>query len=357
MQKLRYHPPGAPPHHMVAPPDQVGIKPVIRLIEYDAHSFEEREITDVEEIFECADNTKVSWINIDGLGDPEVVRRLGAHFHIHPLALEDIFTTGQRPKVSEYEGHLFILLQMVYEQEQEEGLTLEQVSIVLGRSFVLTVQEEPGRDVFDSVRLRVREGCGNARFMRNDYLAYALIDSLVDYYFPVVESVGESIEQTLEMVLEQPTRDMLRDVHDFRTALSQLRRTVWPTRDVLSRLARDDSGLISDRTRPFIRESYDNSMAIIDLLEGYRDGLRNILDLYISSLSMRTNEVMRVLTVISSVFIPLTFIVGLYGMNFDTNSPWNMPELHWHYGYPAVVIVMLAIFLGMVGFFKYKRWL
>jgi magnesium transporter len=356
MQKLRYHPPGAAPSLLVAPPEQVGVKPVVWLIEYDAHSFKEREITDLDEIFECADNNKVSWINIDGLGDPELLRRLGVHYQIHPLALQDMFTTGQRPKVSEYEEHLFILLQMVY-AEEDEGLTMEQVSIVLGRNFVLTVQEEPGRDVFDAVRKRVREGCGNARFMRNDYLAYALIDSLVGYYFPVVESVGESIEETLESVLERPTRQMLRDVHDFRSALSQLRRTVWPTRDVLSRLWRDDSGLISDRTKPFLRDSFDNTMAIIDLLEGYRDGLRNILDLYLSSLSMRTNEVMRVLTVISSIFIPLTFIVGLYGMNFDTGSPFNMPELHWKYGYLVVCIAMLVLASGMMAFFRFKKWL
>ncbi len=356
MQKLKYHAPGAPPALLVVPPNQVGIRPVIRLIEYDAHSFEERTIDDIDEILRCAGNARVSWINIDGLGDPELLRRLGAHYQIHPLALEDIFTTGQRPKVSEYEGHLFILLQMVYAGEDDESLTMEQVSIVLGKNFVVTVQEQPGRDVFDAVRQRVREGAGNARFMRNDYLVYTLIDSIVDHYFPVAESVGEGIEETLEMVLERPTRDMLRDVHEFRTALSQLRRTVWPARDVLSRLWRDDTGLISERTKPFLRDSYDNAMAIIDLLEGYRDALRSILDLYVSSLSMRTNEVMRVLTVIASIFIPLTFIVGLYGMNFDTNSAFNMPELHWRYGYLAVIGLMLCLAIGMIIFFKRKKW-
>ncbi len=355
MQKLKYHAPGAPPALLFAPTEHVGVKPAIRLIEYDAHSFEDRPIENVEEILHCAGNAKVSWINIDGLGDPELLRRLGAQYQIHPLALEDIFTTGQRPKVSEYEGHLFILLQMVYAGEEEASLTMAQVSIVLGRNFVLTVLEKPGRDVFDAIRQRVREGAGNARFMRNDYLAYALIDSVVDHYFPVVESVGGSIEETLEMVLERPTREMLRNVHAFRGTLSQLRRTVWPTRDVLSHLWRDDTGLISERTKPFLRDCYDNTMAIIDLLEGYRDALRSILDLSLSSLSMRTNEVMRVLTVISSIFIPLIFIVGLYGMN--PNSPFNMPGLRWRYGYLLVFGVMLCLAIGMIVFFKRKKWL
>jgi magnesium transporter len=350
MQKLRYHPPGTAPATLVAPPEQVGHKPIIHLIDYDAHSIEEHEIKNIEDIFGCLESEKVSWIDVGGLGDVELLRELGRHFRIHPLAMEDVMTPGQRPKVDEYEGQLFILLQMVYEDEDEE-LIFEQVSMVIGKKFVITIQEMPGRDVFDPVRQRLRDGGGNARFMASDYLGYALIDAVVDHFFPIVESLGESIEDLQESLLDLPTREKLESVHEFRKALSQLRRAVWPARDVCARLWRDETGLISDRTKPFLRDCYDNTMSIIDLLESYRDAIRNVMDLYISSLSMRTNEVMRVLTIISTIFIPLTFLVGVYGMNFE-----HMPELHWQFGYVALWVVMLTIALGMVAFFKQKKW-
>jgi magnesium transporter len=292
----------------------------------------------------------VSWIDVSGLGDVGLLRQLGRHFRIHPLALEDALSTGQRPKVDEYEGQLFILLQMVYEDEAEE-IVFEQVSLVVAKEFVITIQEMPGRDVFDTVRQRLREGAGNARFMGSDYLAYALIDAVVDHFFPIVESLGESIEDMQQSLLELPTREKLEGVHEFRKALSQLRRAVWPARDVCARLWRDETGLVSNRTKPFLRDCYDNTMSIIDLLESYRDAIRNVMDLYISSLSMRTNEVMRVLTIISTIFIPLTFVVGVYGMNFE-----HMPELHWRYGYFGIWTVMLVIGLGMVAFFKHRKW-
>jgi magnesium transporter len=350
MQKVRYHQPGTAPATLVVPPEQVGHKPIIKLIDYDANSVEEREIHHVEEVFECLENKKVSWIDVGGLGDVELLRQLGRHFRIHPLALEDVLITGQRPKVDEYDRQLFILLQMVYEDEDQE-LIFEQVSLVVGKEFVITIQEMPGRDVFDPVRQRIREGGGNARFMASDYLAYALIDAVVDHFFPIVESLGESIEDMQESLLELPTREKLEGVHEFRKALSQLRRAVWPARDVCARLWRDETGLISERTKPFLRDCYDNTMSIIDLLESYRDAIRNVMDLYISSLSMRTNEVMRVLTIISTIFIPLTFLVGVYGMNFE-----HMPELHLPFGYVGIWVVMLVIAMSMVAFFKRKKW-
>lgn len=350
MQKLRYHQPGTAPATLIVPPEQLGHKPVIKLIDYDAHSIEERPIQKIDEVFECLDSKRVSWIDVSGLGDVELLRKLGKHFRIHPLALEDVLTTGQRPKVDEYEGQLFVLLQMVYKGEAEE-MIFEQVSLMVGKGFVITIQEMPGRDVFDPVRQRLREGAGFLRFMGSDYLAYALIDATVDHFYPIVESLGESIEDMQESILELPTRAKLEGVHEFRLALSQLRRAVWPSRDVCARLWRDETGLISDRTKPFLRDCYDNTMSIIDLLESYRDAIRNVMDLYISSLSMRTNEVMRVLTIISTIFIPLTFLVGIYGMNFQ-----HMPELHWKYGYPGIWIIMLVVSFGMVGFFKYRKW-
>jgi magnesium transporter len=196
------------------------------------------------------------------------------------------------------------------------------------------------------------------RYMKADYLAYALVDSVVDHYFPLIETLGESMEEFQESILDAPTRQRLRELHDFRRAIAELRRAVWPQRDVLGRLMRDETGLVDGRTKPFFRDCYDHTVIVLDMLETFRDATRNIMDLYLSSLSIRTNEVMRVLTVISSIFIPLTFIAGLYGMNFDrSTSPLNMPELGWRFGYLYSLVLMLAVALGMIVFFKVKKWL
>ena len=357
MNKLRYSKPGTAPATLVAPLDQEGRKPEISLIEYDAHTIQERKVERIEETFSCPENGKVSWINISGLGDVEILRQVGLNFRIHPLALEDMLNTGQRPKVEEYENQLFIVLQMGY-STNDEDIVFEQVSMVLGKQFVITVQEEAGHDVFGPVRLRLQQGGGNVRYMKADYLAYTLVDAVVDHYFPLVESLGDSMEEFQERVLNDPTRERLRQLHDFRRAIAELRRAVWPQREVLGHLTRDETGLIEGQTKFFFRDCYDHTMIVLDLLETYRDATRNLMDLYLSSLSMRTNEVIRVLTVISSIFIPLTFIAGLYGMNFDrSTSGLNMPELGWRFGYLYAIGLMLAVAVGMILFFKRKKWL
>ena len=357
MNKLRYSKPGTAPATLVAPLDQEGRKPEISLIEYDAHTIQERKVERIEETFSCPENGKVSWINISGLGDVEILRQVGLNFRIHPLALEDMLNTGQRPKVEEYESQLFIVLQMGY-STNDEDIVFEQVSMVLGKQFVITVQEEAGHDVFGPVRLRLQQGGGNVRYMKADYLAYTLVDAVVDHYFPLVESLGDSMEEFQERVLNDPTRERLRQLHDFRRAIAELRRAVWPQREVLAHLTRDETGLIEGQTKFFFRDCYDHTMIVLDLLETYRDATRNLMDLYLSSLSMRTNEVIRVLTVISSIFIPLTFIAGLYGMNFDrSTSGLNMPELGWRFGYLYAIGLMLAVAVGMILFFKRKKWL
>jgi magnesium transporter len=357
MQKLRYPPPGSAPTTLAVPSGSESYPTIIKLIEYDAHSFIEKEVSSVDELLGSLENHKVSWVNVEGLGSVDVVQELGQHFQIHPLAIADVFTLGQRPHLDTYDRQLYLLMQMVYHNQQLE-LVFEQLSILLGERFVVTFQEVPGHDVFEPVRIRLREGGGTARFLRNDYLAYALIDSVIDHYFPAVEKIGEAIEELEEALLERPTRENLRQVHEIRAALSLLRRAVWPQRDVLMRLCHDDTGLLSERTRPFIRDTYDHALALIDLLESYRDATVNFMDLYVSSISMRTNEIMRVLTVISSIFIPLTFIAGVYGMNFDrSSSVLNMPELSSPIGYPVVLLVMAAVAGGMLLFFKRKRWL
>jgi magnesium transporter len=356
MDKLRYPPPGTAPATLIVPPDYQGRQPVLSLIEYDAHSIEERTIETMDELLPCLDNDKVSWINVDGLGDPEFFKRLGRQFRIHPLALEDIFNIGQRPKIDEYDRQLFIVLDMAYENKKEE-VVFEQVCIVLAENFVITIQEDPG-DVFDAVRQRLRDGGGNARFMKADYLAYALIDSVIDQYFPIVESLGESMDDLQETLLDQPTRERLRDLHEFKRLIARIRRAVWPQREVLGRLMRDETGLVAARTKPFFRDCYDHTVIMVDILETFREAARNIMDVYLSSINIRTNEIMRVLTVISSIFIPLTFIAGVYGMNFDPKlSPFNMPELEWPLGYPFAICLMLAVAVGMIVFFKRKKWI
>jgi magnesium transporter len=355
MQKLHYPPPGSAPTAVSVP---AKARPTsIRLIEYDAHSFVEKQVGAVDELLDSLENQKVSWINVEGLGSVELIKELGRVFQIHPLAIADILTVGQRPHLDAYDRQVFLLLQMVYQNDELE-LVFEQLSVLVGDRFVLTFQEEPGRDVFEPVRNRLREGAGNARFLRNDYLAYILIDTVIDHYFPAVEKIGEAIEGLEESLLEKPTRENLRQVHEIREALALLRRAIWPQRDLLLRLWHDDSELFSDRTKPFIRDTYDHALALIDLVESYRDATVNFMELYISGLSMRTNEIVRVLTVISSIFIPLTFIAGVYGMNFDrSSSPLNMPELSSPVGYPAVLLVMAAVAGGMLLYFKRKRWL
>jgi magnesium transporter len=355
MHKLHYPPPGSAPTAVSAPSEA---RPTsIKLIEYDAHSFVEKQVDAVDELLDSLENQKVTWVNVEGLGSVELIQELGRLFQIHSLAIADIFTLGQRPHLDAYDRQIFLLLQMVYHNDDLE-LVFEQLCVLIGDRFVLTFQEEPGRDVFEPVRTRLREGVGNVRFLRNDYLAYVLIDTVIDHYFPVVEKIGEAIEGLEESLLEKPTRENLRQVHEIRDALALMRRAIWPQRDVLLRLWHDDSGLLSDRTKPFIRDTYDHALALIDLLESYRDATVNFMELYISGLSMRTNEIVRLLTVISSIFIPLTFIAGVYGMNFDrSSSPLNMPELSSPIGYPAVLVVMAAVAGGMLLYFKRKRWL
>jgi magnesium transporter len=356
VDKLRYPPPGTAPATLFVPPEYQSVKPVISLFEYDAHAFQERRINTIEDLLPCLESEKISWINIDGLGDIEFFQQLALHFRIHPLALEDILNLGQRPKVDEYDRQLFIVLHMAYEITEQEVI-FEQVSIVLAERIVITVQERPG-DVLNPVRQRLREGAGNARFMRADYLAYALIDAVTDQYFPIIESLGESMDDFQQTLLDRPTRDRVNELHEFRRLIARIRRAVWPQRDVLGRLVRDESGLIAERTKPFFRDCFDNTVVMLDILESLRDATRNFMDLYLTSISIRTNEIMRVLTVISAIFIPLTFIAGIYGMNFDPKQgPLNMPELEWPFGYLFALCLMLAVTVGMIVFFKRKNWL
>ncbi|MCU0749626.1 MAG: magnesium/cobalt transporter CorA [Akkermansiaceae bacterium] len=359
----RHGPPGSPPAtllpHLV---DGKVRKPSVQVIEYDREHFVERDVTDLKELATHLDNSKVTWINIDGLGDVEALTLLGEKFKLHPLALEDVLNTGQRPKVELTADYVFIVAQMVY-QDKARTICGEQVSVFFGKNFLITVQEEGTYDVFDPVRERIRTGRGAIRKVKADYLAYALLDSIIDHYYPVLEAVGNDIEELEDQLLNKPSREMMHSLHEYKRSLTQMRRFVWPLRDVVNGMLHDPSGYITPPTKVFLRDCYDHTVQLMDLVESYKELTTSLMELYHSSVGLRTNEVMRVLTVITSIFIPLTFIVGVYGMNFAPETadgkklPLNMPELYSPYGYLIVMALMALIAIGQLILFRKMKWL
>ena len=361
MFKARAKVPGEAPGSLKPQPDSPSRPPVITLIEYDETFLEERLIADTDELLPRLNNERVTWINIDGLGDIDVLRVLGKRFNLHPLALEDVLDTGQRPKVEQYDDYLFIVAQMLY-LDREKQTCAEQVSMFLGKTFLITLQEEADFDVFEPVRARIRAGSGRMRRTGADYLAYALLDSIIDHYYPVLESIGMEIDQIEDELVDNPLVRPVSSLHEHKRTLTQIRRFVWPVRDVTNSLLHEESGLVTPDTKVYLRDCYDHSVQLMDLIESYRDVLSGLMEIHLSSVGLRTNEIMRVLTVMSSVFIPLTFIAGLYGMNFARESdgrklPWNMPELVQPHGYVICLLVMLVVAIGQLLYFKKRRWL
>ncbi len=352
MFKKRYSRPGAAPATLRAAPDASAAL-VINLMEYDRNGFNERTIGSVAELpdLTATNDGKIRWIEFNGLGDVDALKALGQKFSLHPLALEDVLNVGQRPKLELYPGHLFMIAQMIY-HDAEECLCGEQVSIFVCGNFLISIQEDSETDVFEPVRQRIRGGGGNIRTMKADYLAYALLDAIVDHGFPVLEEIGEALQEIEDAVLTSPNKDTIGQLHSLKRTLMQLRRFVWPERDVVNSLLHGDSGFIQPETKVYLRDLYDHTVQIMDLIESYRDVATSLMDMYLSSVGLRTNEVMRVLTVISSIFIPLTFLVGVYGMNFA-----NMPELHTRWGYWILWVVMVVIAVGQLIFFRRKKWL
>ncbi len=334
------------------------VEPVrITVTDYSAERYEEQVIERVEDCFKYRDTPGVTWINVDGVHDMQVIEQLGAHFGLHSLLQEDVVHTDQRPKIEDFDDRVYLVLRMLVAQqaegEDEYSITVdsEQLSIVLGPTFVITFQEEAG-DVLDPVRDRLRKAHGRIRKLGADYLTYALMDVVVDNYFTVLERFGDEAEELEAEVMERPTKDTLVEVQQMKRAMVQMRRAVWPLRDVLNMLLRADSKLVKKSTVPFLRDVYDHTVRVVDIVETYREMVGGMLDIYLSNVSNRMNEVMKVLTVMASIFIPLTFVAGIYGMNFDT-----MPELHWRYGYWYVWAIMLAVGLVMLLYFRKKRWL
>ena len=342
---------GLPPGTLIHIGEQKTEKVRISIIDYDETQLEEKEAQTVEECFPFKDKPSVTWINVDGIHDVTLIEQLGTHFGLHPLLLEDILNTDQRPKLEDHEHYLFIVLKMLYPDEEADEITAEQVSLILSSNFVLSFQEREG-DVFNYVRDRIRNKKGRIRRAGADYLAYALIDAIVDNYFIILERLGEKIEETEEQLVANPTPDTLRTIHGLKRAMIFLRKSTWPLREVISGLERLDSPLIQESTDIYLRDLYDHTIQVIDTVENFRDMIAGMLDIYLSSLSNRLNEVMKVLTIIATIFIPLTFLAGVYGMNFR-----YMPELEWRWGYPVIWAVMLAILVMMVVYFRRKRWI
>lgn len=359
----RHGPPGSPPAtlhpHLV---DGQSRKPSIQVIEYDENDFVEHDVADARELISRLESGKTLWINIDGLGDAEALTLLGNRFHLHPLALEDVLNTGQRPKIEQTADYVFVVAQMVY-QDQKHTICGEQVSLFFGKNFLITIQEEGDYDVFEPVRARLRNGRGLIRKSKADYLAYALLDSIIDHYYPVLEDIGTAIEELEDDLLEKPSREMVVTLHEYKRSLSQMRRFVWPLRDVVNGLLHDPTGFINSTTKIYLRDCYDHTVQLMDLVESYKEISAGLMELYHSSVSLRTNEVMRVLTVITSIFIPLTFIVGVYGMNFAPRTedgkalPLNMPELYQPHGYIWLMVIMFFIGVVQLLIFKKMKWL
>ena len=348
---------GQPPGTLVHIGEKKTEKTRITIIDYDEPHFEEKEVREVEECFPFRDKPTVTWINIDGLHQVEIIEKIGTHFNLHPLILEDILNTGQRPKVEDFDDYLFIVLKMLYQNDKDNEIKAEQVSLIIGSQYVISFQEREG-DVFNPIRDRIRNSKGRIRKMGADYLAYSLIDAIVDSYFMILERLGEEIEDMEEELVSNPTPKTSQGIHKLKGEMIFLRKSVWPLREVISGLERGESSLIKESTVIYLRDVYDHTIQVIDTIETYRDIVSGMVDTYLSSISNRMNEVMKVLTIIATIFIPLTFIAGIYGMNFNPDaSPWNMPELNWGFGYLAAIGVMVLVVLGMIFYFKRKKWL
>jgi magnesium transporter len=340
---------GLPPGTLVHIGEKKTDKVTITAFNYAGARCDEREILSLNELAPPADES-VTWVNVSGVHKMDILESCGKQFQLHSLLLEDIANTDQRPKLDDYETCLFLVLKMLSVTDRQD-IVVEQVSLVFGRNFVLSFQEN-GTDVFTPVRDRLRGGKGRLRQSGADYLFYTLVDAIVDQYFAVVEVLGEKIEELQDLVVSDPKPETLHKIHALKRQLLFLRRAVWPLREVANNLSRSECPFLQESTKVFFRDVYDHVVQIVDTIETLREMVSASLDIYLSSISYRLNAVMKVLTIITTIFMPLTFIVGIYGMNFE-----HMPELKWEWGYPLVVGVMVMIAIAMLGFFIRKKWI
>ncbi len=341
---------GLSPGTMVLVGEKKVEKVSISVIDYDTEKLDTRELPTVEKAFPFKDSPTISWLNVTGLHDVKILEKLGMKYQIHPLILEDILNTDQRPKVEIFDKYFFVVLKMLSFNDQQKEIDHEQISLLVGANYVITFQEREG-DVLNPIRERLQNPQGRLRKNGADYLAYTIIDVIVDHYFVLLEKLGEKIETLEENVIEKPNQSSVKELQLLKRELIFLRRSVWPLRELISGLSRDETSLISSFTSPYLRDVYDHTIQVIDTVETFRDMVSGILDIYLTSVSNKMNEVMKVLTIIATIFIPLSFIAGVYGMNFEF-----MPELKWHWGYPTVWGIMLTALVSMLIYFKRKKW-
>jgi len=342
---------GLAPGTLVHVGEKKAEKVVIRVLAYNSEKLIERDLETVEECFEFKGQPDINlWINVDGLDRVDIIEKLGGYFNIHPLTLEDVLNTGQRPKTEDYDSYIYTVLKMMLLDTEREEISIDQVSIIIGPNYILSFQERQG-DVFYPVRERFKNPASRLRKSGVDYLAYSLIDAVVDNYFLILEHFGEEIESLEEGLVIQPRPETLTTIQKYKRDMIILRKAVWPLRELINGLQRVESDLIKESTNVYLRDIYDHTIQVIDSVEELRDILSSMVDIYLSSISYRMNDVMKVLTVIATIFIPLTFIAGVYGMNFK-----YMPELEWRWGYPVVMLGMTFIGVSMFAYFKKRRW-
>jgi magnesium transporter len=341
---------GAPPGQVVYIGDDRSGAVKISVIDYDDIHLEENISYSAEDCFKYKNTLTNTWINVDGIHKTDIIEKIGKNFGISSLVLEDVVNTNSRPKIDDFKDYVFIILKMLTYDREKRNLSIEHVGLILGKNFVISFQENEG-DLFDTIRARLRDQQSRTRHLGSDYLIYCLMDRIVDEYFLIIEAMGEELQEMEEEVSEKTSEDFIHRFNDLKRSSIYLRKSVWPLREVISYMLRDEVSLLGTGVLPYIRDLYDHTVQVIDVTETYRDLFSDIMDLYLSTLSLKMNEVMKVLTIISTIFIPLTFIVGVYGMNFEV-----MPELNWKYGYLTVWMIILFVAGGLIIYFKRKRW-
>lgn len=323
----------------------------LSVIDYDLENLNIRDLQSVEEAFPFKNSPTVSWLNLAGLHDTEILQKIGNHFGIHPLVMEDVLNTGHQPKSEIYDDYLFFIIKMINYDEKEKRLDYEQVSMILGENFLISFQEKAG-DLFNPVRQRIETTKGRLRKQGPDYLLYALLDVIVDNYYLVLEKLATDIEDLEARALTEPVRELVHEIQRLKSEVVLLRKSVWPLREAVDDLMVEDSNLVSAFTQPYLHDLYDHTIHVIDTIETFRDMISGLMDVYLSSLSIRMNDIMKVLTIIATIFIPLTFIAGIYGMNFE-----NMPELKWSFGYQMIWLIMILTSGALLLYFKKKGWI
>lgn len=343
---------GLPPGTLVHIGDYETSKIHISIIDYDAQKILEKKDASINDCMIYLGTPAITWININGIHDPKVIESFGRHFGLHPLLLEDVMNSGQRSKLDDYKDNIFIVARVLKYNEEKEDIEDEQLSIVLGRNYLITFVES-STDLFNPIRERLHAAKSRIRQRGADYLCYSLLDCLVDNYFLILEKVDENLENLEEkLVINTPKPEVLQKIQHSKRVITLLRKSVWPMREVLSNFRRLETPLIQDSTKLYIQDVYDHTIQAIDTIESFRDLASGMLDIYMSNISQKMNEIMKVLTIMATIFVPLTFIASVYGMNFEM-----IPELHWKWGYPTVLLFMLLVSLGMIYYFKRKKWI